>query len=95
MLTIKFRKSFLIELSKLPPDVKTEIEELVFEKLVKQDNPGINKIEKMKGYPGKYQIRMGNLRFGFSFDKGKKEVLCENIVHRKDLYKIFYNNYYE
>lgn len=78
-------------MNKLPPDIRTEIEELVFKQLPKGKFNEQYRIEKMYGYPGKYQIRTGNLRFGFTYDSERKEIVCERIAHRKDIYKLFDN----
>jgi mRNA interferase RelE/StbE len=89
MMIVNFKKSFLNDLARLPPDVKLTIEELVFNKLTEEDLDKLQQVEKMKGYPGKYQLRMGNLRFGFTVNFEKREILCERIAHRKDIYKLF------
>jgi mRNA interferase RelE/StbE len=53
----KYNKQFLKELSKLPIDIQSRAEKIVFEELV-CDNPfDSGYIEKMKGYPDKYKIR--------------------------------------
>ena len=89
MWIINYRKTFLKELSKLPSDIQLKIEKLVFEKLV-TDNPfESGYFEKMKGYPDKYKIRIGDYRIGITIDSKKKEIVCERIAHRKDIYKLF------
>jgi|WetSurMetagenome_2_1015567.scaffolds.fasta_scaffold579372_2 mRNA interferase RelE/StbE len=86
---IFFKKTFLKELAKLPPDLRTEMEELFFEKLIFGDTIEQYKIERMKGYRDRFQIRTGNLRFGFTFDCDKNKIICERIAHRTNIYKLF------
>ena len=86
---VHFKIAFLKELTKLPPDLRTEMEELFFEKLIYEDKFEQYKIERMKGYQDRFQIRTGNLRFGFTFISEKNEIICERIAHRTDIYKLF------
>jgi mRNA interferase RelE/StbE len=61
----------------------------VFEKL-QTDNPfGLGCIEKMKGYPDKYKIRISDYRIGLTINSKTNEIICEKIAHRKDIYKLF------
>jgi mRNA interferase RelE/StbE len=43
----------------------------------------------MKGYPGKYKVRIGHYRIGVTVDKKKKLIVCNRIAHRKDIYRLF------
>lgn len=86
---VLIKKTFLKELTKLPPDLKKEMEELVFENIEKNDNLENHNIEKMKGWSDRYQIRTGNLRFGFTYNSEKNEIICERITHRTNIYKLF------
>jgi len=86
---IYFKKTFLKELTKLPPDLRAEMEELFFEKSISEDKFEQYKIERMKGYQDRFQIRTGNLRFGFTFNSEKNEIICERITHRTNIYKLF------
>ena len=55
-----------------------------------QENPfELELLEHMKGYPGKYKIRIGQYRIGVSLNKKDRLIICERIAHRKDIYKLF------
>lgn len=86
---IYFKKTFLKELTKLPSDLRKEMEKLFFEKIITLDEFEKNKIERMKGYQDRFQIRTGNLRFGFTVNREKNEIICERIAHRTEIYKLF------
>jgi len=43
----------------------------------------------MRGYPGRYKIRIGQYRIGISVEKSKRLIVCNRIAHRKDIYRLF------
>ena len=87
---VKYKKTFLKELHCLPQQVQQKIETIVFEELIKTDNPySLGFLEKMSGYPDKYKIRIGNYRIGVSLDKKHCLMVVERVAHRKDIYRIF------
>ena len=87
-MTVKYRKKFLKELSKLPSEYAQTIENFVFDDLPNYSNlSDIGKVEKMIGYKDYYKIRFGSYRVGI-----KKENDCitvETVKHRKEIYKFF------
>jgi mRNA interferase RelE/StbE len=89
MWKVEYTKRFLKELSRLPKEIQTQAEKIVFEELLK-DNPfKLGYLERMSGYPNKYKIRIGNYRIGITIDKTDKLLICQRIAHRKDIYRIF------
>ena len=85
----EYKKRFLKELSKLPEDVQAQAEKVVFDDLA-CDNPfDLGYLEQMKGYPGKYKVRIGHYRIGVTVDIKKKLIVCNRIAHRKDIYRFF------
>jgi mRNA interferase RelE/StbE len=83
MWKVEYKKRFLKELSKLPHGVQAQ-EDLVCE------NPfDLRYPEQMRGYPGKYKIRIGDYRIGVTLNKQKKVIVCNRIAHRKDIYRLF------
>jgi mRNA interferase RelE/StbE len=89
MWKVEYKKRFLKELSKLPGSVQAQAEKMVFEDLI-CDNPfDLGYLEQMKGYPGKYKIRIGQYRIGVTVDKQQKVIVCNRIAHRKDIYRLF------
>lgn len=89
MWKVEYKKRFLKELSKLPGSVQAQAEKMVFEDLI-CDNPfDLGYLEQMKGYPGKYKIRIGQYRIGVTVDKQQKVIVYNRIAHRKDIYRLF------
>ena len=89
MWKVEYKKRFLKELAKLPGSVQAQAEKMVFEDLI-SDNPfDLGYLEQMKGYPGKYKIRIGQYRIGVTVDKQQKVIVCSRIAHRKDIYRLF------
>ena len=89
MWNVEYKKRFLKELSKLPEDVQAHAEKMVFEDLLCENPFDLGYLEQMKGYPGKYKIRIGQYRIGVTVDKQNKTVVCNRIAHRKDIYRFF------
>jgi mRNA interferase RelE/StbE len=89
MWKVEYRKRFLKELVKLPLHVQAKAEKLVFEELAGENPFELELLEHMKGYPGKYKIRIGQYRIGLSLNRLERLIVCERIAHRKDIYKLF------
>jgi mRNA interferase RelE/StbE len=89
MWNVEYKKRFLKELSKLPEDVQAHAEKMVFEDLLCENPFDLGYLEQMKGYPGKYKIRIGQYRIGITVDKQNKIIVCNRIAHRKDIYRFF------
>ncbi len=89
MWKVEYKKQFLKELSKLPRDVQAQAEKTVFEDLICENPFNLGYLEQMKGYPGKYKIRIGQYRIGITADKHEKIIVCNRIAHRKDIYRVF------
>ena len=89
MWKIEYKKRFLKELSKLPEGFQSQAEKVVFEDLICENPFDLGYLEKMRGYPGKYKIRIGQYRIGITVDKQKTILVCNRIAHRKDIYRVF------
>jgi mRNA-degrading endonuclease RelE of RelBE toxin-antitoxin system len=84
---IKFRKKFLIELSKVPNASRREIEEFVFEKF--PANPSLQhwrNIISLKHDPSLFKIPFNEYRLGLK--RTERELIFERIRHRNDIYRI-------
>ena len=77
MWKIEYTKRFLKELSKLPKEVQTHAEKIVFDELLSTDPFDLGYIEHMAGYPDKYKIRIGRYRIGVTADKAKRVIICQ------------------
>ena len=89
MWKIEYTKRFLKELSKLPKEVQTHAEKIVFDELLSTEPFELGYLEHMTGYPDKYKIRIGKYRIGITIDKTQRLLICQRIAHRKDIYRIF------
>jgi mRNA interferase RelE/StbE len=89
MWKVEYKKRFLKELSKLPEVVRPKAEKVAFEDLICENPFELGYLEQMKGYPGKYKIRIGEYRIGITINKQKTILVCNRIAHRKDIYRIF------
>jgi len=89
MWKVEYKKRFLKELSKLPEDVRAQAEKIVFDDLICENPFDSGYLEQMRGYPGKYKVRIGHYRIGVTVDKQKKLIVCNRIAHRKDIYRLF------
>ncbi len=85
---VEYRKRFLKELSKIPSPIRKEIETFIFVDYSSLktilDTP---KIERMKGYPDYFKVRLGSYRVGLKFEDDK--LIFERVLHRKDIYRYF------
>lgn len=83
-----YRKHFLKELSKLPLEYRTKIEDFVFKELPEAETiSALGKLERMKGYPGYYKVRFGTYRVGLKLENDT--LILERVLHRKEIYKFF------
>lgn len=89
MWKVEYTKRFLKELSELPKEIQIQAEGIVFEDLLTVNPFSAGYTERMKGYPNKYKIRVGDYRIGITIDKQNNLIICQRIAHRKDIYRIF------
>jgi mRNA interferase RelE/StbE len=89
MWKVEYTKRFLKELANLPSDTQSRIEKLVFEELTAGNPFEVGYIEKMKGYPDKYKIRVGDYRIGLTIIKSSQMVICDRVAHRREIYRTF------
>lgn len=85
---VEYRKKFLKDLSKIPSQVRKEIEKFVFDNFSQMNSIfESGKVEKMKGYPTFYKIRFGPYRIGIRLENDT--VIFERALHRKEIYRYF------
>lgn len=89
MWEVEYKKRFLKELSTVPEDIQAQVEKIVFEELTSGNPFKLGYIERMRGYPGKYKIRIGQFRIGITIDQQAQKIICDRIAHRKDIYRLF------
>ena len=84
-----YKKTFLKDLAKLPPEIRSRIEKLVFETIPNSGEPFTNlDIRRLKGYKDYYRIRIGNYRIGLKLDRCDK-IIFYRVKSRGDIYKVF------
>jgi mRNA interferase RelE/StbE len=89
MWTVEYTRKFLKELAALPIEIQSRVEPIVFEALESVSPFELGYLEKMKGYPDKFKIRIGDYRIGITLDKKSQTIICERIAHRREIYRIF------
>ncbi len=89
MWKIEYTKRFLKELADLPKEIQSQAEGIVFQELLTANPFSLGYIERMKGYPDKYKIRVGDYRIGITIDKKNNLIICQRVANRKDIYRIF------
>jgi mRNA interferase RelE/StbE len=86
---VRYSRTFLKELARLPEGVRSRIEAVVFGEAIKADPYLGGKVKKMVGYREYYKIRFGNYRVGLRIDRDLKVVEFLRVLHRKDIYREF------
>ena len=69
MWKVEYTKLFLKELSELPKEIQVQAERIAFEELLTSNPFSLGYLERMRGYPDKYKIRLGDYRIGITIDK--------------------------
>jgi mRNA interferase RelE/StbE len=86
-LNIVFNKSFLKDLSKIPPEFRENIERFSFVETMAASSFNELRFEKLHGYKIFYKKRFGVYRVGVSYSADTLTFL--RVIHRKDIYKVF------
>ena len=89
MWKVEYTKRFLKELAEMPPDIQIQAEGIVFGELLTANPFSLGYLERMKGYPDKYKIRICDYRIGITIDKKDSLIICHRIANRKDIYRMF------
>ena len=86
---VKYSRTFLKELAKLPANTRVQIETVVFGETMTEDPFQHSKLKKLVGYQEYYRIRFGNYRVGLRIDLENNVVEFRRVLHRKDIYRKF------
>lgn len=76
-------------MSKLPNEIREEIEKIAFGDILKEAPLKKNLLEKLKGSKDHYKIKVGEYRVGLKIDKKEKVIEFRRTLHRKDIYRYF------
>ena len=86
---VTYKKKFLKQLAKLPPQVRSDVENFVFSELPEGDNlTSTGKVEKMQGYTGFYKVRFGSYRIGLRAESNSSAEIVI-VVHRREIHQRF------
>jgi mRNA-degrading endonuclease RelE of RelBE toxin-antitoxin system len=88
-LDVQYRQLFLKDLKKLKSQpIYHQIVELAFTTLPNVDSlQEMKDIKAMKGFPGRYRIRLGNYRIGIAVKGEQVEIM--RVLHRREFYRYF------
>ncbi len=86
---IEYRQSFLKDLKNLRgTEVYARVYELTFTELSEVKNlQDVVNVKALKGYPGRYRIRMGDYRIGIEVVGDMIEII--RVLHRREFYRYF------
>ena len=85
---VRFKKIFLKDLNKIPHEIRTQIQQIIFVDIPGTNNfVDIKRIKKIKGHKIFYRLKIGSYRIGFEYDKNA--LVFFRVLHRKDIYKYF------
>ena len=85
---VRFKKSFLKDLKKLPSEQRARVEQFIFEDCATCECiDTLTQIKKMSGFSRYYRRRFGDYRVGFSIEEG--EIIFYRVLHRREIYRRF------
>jgi mRNA interferase RelE/StbE len=87
--SIRYKRTFLKELAKLPDDIRARVESIAFGEKIKRAPFLGRKVQKLVGYSSYYKIRFGEYRVGLQIDQETGIVEFQRVLHRKDIYRNF------
>ncbi|MCP4752764.1 MAG: type II toxin-antitoxin system RelE/ParE family toxin [Proteobacteria bacterium] len=88
-MVVNYRQLFLRDLKKLKKQpVYNQVFHLAFNTVPEIENiMDLSNVKSMKGFPGRYRIRIGEYRLGFELNDSGVEMM--RVMHRKDFYRYF------
>ena len=89
MWKVEYTKRFSQRTVRVAERNQHQAEGIVFQELLSANPFSLGYLERMKGYPNKYKIRVGDYRIGITIDKKNNSIICQRIANRKDIYRIF------
>ena len=86
---VRYTRTFLKEMSRLPSTVRERVEEIAFGEQIKDDPFLLGKTQKLAGYKSFYKIRVGSYRIGLQIDAETHLVEFTRVLHRREIYRKF------
>lgn len=85
---VLYEKSFLKDLKKRnDKTIKKRVEQVILDIKLADNRSDMSNLEKLKGHPVAYKIRVGDCRLGLFIEN--ETVIFSRFLHRKDVYKKF------
>ena len=87
-MTVRFKKTFFKDLERLPADIRSKVEQLVFVAIPSSHSlTELAKVKKLKGYDRFYRMRIGDFRVGFELRE--EIIVVHRVLRRNDIYRYF------
>ena len=86
MYSLRYKKSVLKELKKLPKTIRVAIVKKI---QALSDNPQPNGSVKLRGANNLYRVRNADYRIIYSIDSGELVIFVIKVAHRKEAYRDF------
>ncbi|MCH7497654.1 MAG: type II toxin-antitoxin system RelE/ParE family toxin [Candidatus Marinimicrobia bacterium] len=85
---VRFKRTFLKDMERLPPDVRRKVTHLVFDEIPRLDHiRNLKSLRKISGEKDYYRIRHGSYRIGLM--RRGDDLVFMRILHRRDIYRYF------
>ena len=85
---VLYEKSFLKDLKKRSDKtLKKRVKSVILDIKIAENRSELSNLEKLKGYPLAYKIRIGDYRLGLFIEN--ETVILSRFLHRKEVYKKF------
>jgi len=86
---IRYTRTFLKEMAKLPMNVRKRVEHIAFSEQIKEDPFLQGKTQKLSGYHTFFKIRVGNYRIGLQINTENNVIEFQRVLHRGEIYRKF------
>lgn len=86
---VRYTRTFLKELARLPGNVRERAENVVFGEEIKRDPFLGGRVQKLRGYKTFFKYRVGDYRIGIFIDDDAQLVEFQRVLHRKEIYRKF------
>ncbi|MCL4835795.1 MAG: type II toxin-antitoxin system RelE/ParE family toxin [Caldilineaceae bacterium] len=86
---VQYTRTFLKELSRLPGDIRAQVEAIAFGEGMRDDPYLAGKAQKLSGFQTFYKIRIDDYRIGIQIDTDERLVEFQRVLHRREIYRKF------
>ena len=85
----QYPRTFLKEMSRLPGNIRKQVEAIAFGEGIQDDPYLAGKAQKLSGHQTFYKIRIGDYRIGIHIDTDEHLVEFQRVLHRREIYRKF------